>query len=115
MSVVRESDELHRLVDRLTPGQARRLLALAKADPALAAAAAWAAAVATEAAAAGPENSPQPVRRSFGPMAEPGPEGDAIGRFRAFAGSVESGRGDLSEDHEEIIRDGLTAPRDHRR
>ena len=110
MTAVHENDELHRLVDRLTPGQARRLLALAKADPALAAAAG------PDAAVAEAEEEPvRPVMRSFGPMAEPGPEGDALARFRSFVGSIDSGRGDLSENHEDIIRDGLTASRDHHR
>ncbi len=102
MTAVRDNDELHRLVDRLTPGQAQRLLALAKADPALA-------------AAAGAEEPPPLRARHTDPVAEPGPDGDAIRRFRSFVGVIDSGRGDLSEDHEEIIRDGLTGQRDHHR
>lgn len=93
MTTVRERDELHRLIDRLTPGQARHLLTLAKADPALAAA--------TE------EAEPLPVLRATGPHAEPGPEGDALRLFDSFVGIMDSGRGDLAERHEEIIREGI--------
>ena len=82
MTALHENDELHRLVDRLTPDQARRLLALAKADSALAAVA-----DADTAVAGAEEELARRVMRPFGPMAEPGLAGDALARFRSFAGA----------------------------
>ncbi len=79
-----EREELHRLVDRLTPGQARLLLRLAKSDPGLA------------------EDGEQ-----AGPQPEPSTSGDALHRFQSFVGIMDSGRSDLSERHQEIIRDGI--------
>jgi hypothetical protein len=87
MAAMPEREELHRLVDRLTPGQARQLLRLAKSDPAV----------------AGDQDSGGP-----GPQPGPGTGDDALRRFKSFVGIIDSGRGDLSERHEEIIREHLT-------
>jgi len=68
-------DELHHLVDRLTPRQAARLRLLAASDPEL------------------------------GPVT--GGEDQADVRPLSIIGIWESGRGDLSERHDEIIRERL--------
>ena len=81
MTAAHDYEELCHLVDRLSPGQARRLLALVKADPELA-----------DAVDDGP-----------------GTGGDALQRFQSFVGIIDSGSGDLSERHDEIIRDGLNS------
>jgi hypothetical protein len=94
MTAAHDYEELHDLVDRLSPGQARRLLSLAKADPALADA----------------EATRRPALREDGLVAGTGPDGDAPQRFQSFVGIMDSGRSDLSERHEEIIRDGLNIP-----
>jgi hypothetical protein len=79
MTAAHDYEELYHLVDRLSPGQARRLLALAKSDPQLA------------------------------DVVDTSPDDDALQRFQSFVGSIDSGRGDLSERHEEIIRDGFSS------
>lgn len=76
MTAARDYDDLHHLVDRLTPGQAERLRVLVAADPDLAPAAS--------------------------------PEGEqAASRRVSIIGIWDSGRGDLSERHDEIIRERL--------
>ena len=77
-----DDEDLHRLLDRLPPAQVRRLRALVEADPELARYA------------------------STEPDAVPPGGGALLG----FLGSFESGRGDLGERHEEIIREGLDRP-----
>jgi hypothetical protein len=74
-------EEMHHLVDRLSPAQVRRLRVLVESDP---------------------ELSP----------AEQGQGGDVPIRrgLLSFIGSMASGRGDLSERHDEIIREGLSRP-----
>lgn len=76
MMAARDYDDLHRLVDRLTPRQADRLRVLVASDPDLA------------------------------PATEP--EGGQVGSPRvSIIGIWDSGRGDLSERHDEIIRERL--------
>jgi hypothetical protein len=74
MTAAQDHDDLHDLVDRLTPRQAERLRVLVAADPELA-------------SAARPENDQAAARRL------------------SIIGIWESGRGDLSERHDEIIRE----------
>jgi hypothetical protein len=74
MTAAHDYDDLHHLVDRLTPRQAERLRVLVAADPELA-------------SAAGPGRDQAPARRL------------------SIIGIWESGRGDLSERHDEIIRE----------
>lgn len=76
MTAAYDHDDLHHLVDRLTPRQAARLRLLVAADPELA------------------------------PVTEPG-SGQAAARRPSIIGIWESGRGDLSERHDEIIRERL--------
>ncbi|MDP9846998.1 hypothetical protein [Streptosporangium lutulentum] len=66
-------EELHHLVDRLSPNQARRLLSLVKTDP--------------ELAEATDEQPDEPVRR----------------RRLSIAGIGASGEGDLSERVEDLL------------
>ncbi|MGI5268758.1 hypothetical protein ACQEUU_06385 [Nonomuraea sp. CA-218870] len=73
MSAEHAHDELHHLVDRLSPEQARRLLRLVKTDP--------------ELAEAADEESSEPVRR----------------RRLSIAGIGASGEGDLSERVEDLL------------
>ena len=76
VTAARDYDDLHDLVDRLTPRQAERLRVLVSSDPDLASA--------TQ------------------------PQGEQHGRQRvSIIGIWESGRGDLSERHDEIIRERL--------
>lgn len=76
MTAAHDYDDLHHLVDRLTPGQAERLRVLVAADPDLAPA--------------------------------PEPEGEHLANRRvSIIGIWDSGRGDLSERHDEIIRKRL--------
>jgi hypothetical protein len=77
-----DCDDLHHLVDRLSPRQAERLRVLAASDPELASA------------------------------AQPGApaEGEQGQRRLSVIGIWESGRGDLSERHDEIIRRRLKRP-----
>lgn len=91
MGALPDRDELQHLIDQMNPGQVRRLLRLVQSSPDL----------------GGDETAARPVPRRIPQMAEPGPRGDALRRFRLFAGSIDSGRGDLSERHDEIIREGL--------
>jgi len=79
VTAAHDYDDLHHLVNRLTPRQAERLRVLVAADPELASA--------TE-----PEGEPAPRRRL------------------SIIGIWESGRGDLSERHDEIIRERLKRP-----
>ena len=74
VTAAHDHDDLHHLVDRLTPHQAARLRLLVAADP------------------------------EFAPVTEPG-SGQA--RRPSIIGIWESGRGDLSERHDEIIRERL--------
>jgi hypothetical protein len=79
MTAANDYDDLHHLVDRLTPGQAERLRVLVASDPELS------------------------------PTAEP--EGQRAPKRRlSIIGIWESGRGDLSERHDEIIRERLKRP-----
>jgi hypothetical protein len=73
-------EDMHRLVDRLSPAQVRHLRMLIESDPELAP------------SAEGEKGRGTPVRR----------------RLLSFIGSMESGRGDLSERHDETIREGLS-------
>jgi len=77
-------DDLHHLVDRLSPLQAERLRVLVASDPELASAA-------------------QPEAKGDG-------EGEQAGQRLSVIGIWESGRGDLSERHDEIIRGRLKRP-----
>jgi len=80
VTAAHDYDDLHHLVDRLSPRQAERLRLLVASDPELASA------------------------------AQPGAEGEGeqTGRRRlSVIGIWESGRGDLSERHDEIIRGRL--------
>lgn len=79
MTAARDFDDLHHLVDRLTPRQAARLLVLVASDPELA------------------------------PAAQPGSEHGSQQR-PSIIGIWQSGRSDLSERHDEIIRDRLKRP-----
>lgn len=81
MTAARDYDDLHHLVDRLSPRQAERLRVLVASDPDLA------------------------------PAAEPEGEGQgAARRHLSITGIWESGRGDLAERHDEIIRGRLKRP-----
>jgi hypothetical protein len=82
MTAAHDHDDLHHLVDRLSPRQAERLRVLVASDPELASAAQL------EAEGAGE----QPERRL------------------SVIGIWESGHGDLSERHDEIIRGRLKRP-----
>ncbi|MFI6882776.1 hypothetical protein [Streptosporangium canum] len=73
MSAGHAYEELHHLVDRLSPDQARRLLRLVKTDP--------------ELAEAADEEASEPVRR----------------RRLSIAGIGASGEGDLSERVEDLL------------
>jgi len=80
VTAAHDYDDLHHLVDRLSPRQAERLRVLVASDPELASA------------------------------AQPG-EGEQAGQRRlSVVGIWESGRGDLSERHDEIIRGRLKRP-----
>jgi hypothetical protein len=81
VTAAHDYDDLHYLVDRLSPRQAERLRVLVASDPELAAA------------------------------AQPAAEGEQSGRRQlTVVGIWESGRGDLSERHDEIIRGRLKRP-----
>jgi hypothetical protein len=80
VSAAHDHDDLHHLVDRLTERQAERLRLLVAADPELA-------------SAAEPDSEPAPQQRRL-----------------SITGIWESGRGDLSERHDEIIRRRLKHP-----
>ncbi len=83
VTAAHDYDDLHHLVDRLSPHQADRLRVLVASDPELA-------------SAAQPE--------------APG-QGEQAGQRRlSVVGIWESGRGDLSERHDEIIRGRLKRP-----
>jgi len=79
VTAARDYDDLHHLVDRLSPRQAERLRVLVASDPELA------------------------------PAAEPEGQG-AARRHLSITGIWESGRGDLAERHDEIIRRRLKRP-----
>jgi hypothetical protein len=79
MTAAHDYDDLHHLVDRLTPRQAERLRVLVASDP---------------------ELSPVPQSE----------DERAPGRRLSITGIWESGRGDLSERHDEIIRERLKRP-----
>ncbi|MER5418274.1 hypothetical protein [Streptosporangium roseum] len=81
MTAAHDYEDLHALVDRLKPHQARELRAVAL----------WL--VASDEGTNQPENDP-PVRR----------------RHLSFIGTMNSGVGDLAERHEEILREGLNRP-----
>ncbi len=76
VTAAHDFDDLHHLVDRLTPRQAAKLRVLVASDPDLAS------------------------------VREPG-GGEARGRRLSVIGIWESGRSDLSERHDEIIRERL--------
>jgi len=76
MTAAHDYDDLHHLVDRLTPRQAARLRVLVASDPGLAPAAAET-------------------------------KEEATARPPSIIGIWESGRNDLSERHDEIIRERL--------
>jgi hypothetical protein len=78
MTATADYDELHHFVDRLPPQAARRLRALVETDPELAA----------FTAAESEQTAKSPQRLSF-------------------IGIWDSGRGDLSERHDDIIRERL--------
>ncbi len=75
-------EDMHHLVDRLSLAQVRHLRVLVESDPEL------------SPLAGAEEGEDTPVRRGL----------------LSFIGSMESGRGDLSERHSEIIREGLSFP-----
>ena len=85
MTAAHDYDDLHHLVDRLSPRQAERLRVLVAADP-------------ERASAAQPEAEGQ------------GEDEQAGQRRLSVVGIWESGRGDLSERHDEIIRGRLKRP-----
>jgi hypothetical protein len=74
VTAAHDYEDLHRLVDRLTPRQAARLRLLVSADPELA--------------------------------DEPS-EGESAAQPVSIIGIWDSGRGDLSERHDEVIRERL--------
>ncbi len=76
MTAAHDYEDLHHLVDRLTPGQAERLRVLVAADPELA-----------------------PATRLESEQ--------AAARGLSIIGIWDSGRDDLSERHDEIIRERL--------
>ncbi|MFZ5849902.1 MAG: hypothetical protein ACOYY2_00715 [Actinomycetota bacterium] len=78
MTAAHDHEELHHLVDRLPPDQARRLRGLIEADPELARFA---------------ESDHDVAGEGQRPL--------------SIVGIWESGRGDLSERHDEIIRERL--------
>ena len=78
MTAAHDFDDLHHLVDRLTPRQAARLRVLVASDPELA------------------------------PATQPGESGGS--RRPSIVGIWQSGRDDLSERHDEIIRERLKRP-----
>lgn len=79
MTAARDFDDLHHLVDQLTPRQAARLRVLVASDPELA------------------------------PAAQSGAEHGGQQR-PSIIGIWQSGRGDLSERHDEVIRERLKRP-----
>ena len=79
VTAAHDYDDLHHLVDRLSPPQAERLRVLVASDPELA------------------------------PATEPEGQGTAR-RQLSITGIWESGRGDLAERHDEIIRGRLKRP-----
>jgi hypothetical protein len=81
VTAAHDYDDLHHLVDRLSPPQAERLRVLVASDPELA------------------------------PAAHPEAGGEQSGQRRlSVIGIWESGRDDLSERHDEIIRGRLKHP-----
>jgi hypothetical protein len=80
MTAAHDYDDLHHLVDRLNPRQAERLRVLVASDPELASA------------------------------TQPEAAGEQSGRRLSVIGIWESGCGDLSERHDEIIRRRLKPP-----
>jgi len=84
VTAAHDYDDLHHLVDRLSPRQAERLRVLVASDPELASAAQ--------------------------PEAGQGEGEQARQRRLSVVGIWESGRGDLSERHDEIIRGRLKRP-----
>jgi hypothetical protein len=82
VTAAHDYDDLHHLVDRLSPRQAERLRVLVASDPELASAA-----------------------RPEAPA-----EGEHGQRRLSIVGIWDSGRGDLSERHDEIIRRRLKRP-----
>lgn len=77
MTAARDYEDLHDLVDRLTPGQARYLRVLVESDPELAR------------------------------IAQPDAGGERAPRRLSIVGIWVYGRGDLSERHDEVIRERL--------
>jgi hypothetical protein len=84
VTAAHDYEDMHHLVDRLSPAQVRRLRVLVESDPELSGL--------VDPTLA--QESDAPPRR----------------RLLSFIGIMESGRGDLSERHEEIIREGLSRP-----
>lgn len=82
VSAAHDHEDLHRLLDRLSPEQARRLRVLADADPQL--------------------HGLLEDRRS------PGEDGRAQDRLLALAGIWDNGPADAAERHDELIRERLT-------
>ncbi len=81
VTTAHEYDDLHHLADRLSPRQAERLRVLVASDPELVSA------------------------------AQPEAEGKRAGQRRpSVIGIWDSGRGDFSERHDEIIRGRLKRP-----
>jgi hypothetical protein len=79
VTAAHDHDDLHHLVDRLSPRQAERLRVLVASDPELA-----------------PANEPEGH--------------NSARRQLSITGIWESGRGDLAERHDEIIRARLQRP-----
>jgi len=84
MSAAHDHEDLQHLLDRLPPVQVRRLRALVESDPELS--------------------------QYIEPSAEPELGGDPRQRLLSLIGLIDSGRGDLAERHDEIIREGLDRP-----
>lgn len=83
VTAAHDYEDLHHLVDRLSPDQARHLRVLVDSDPEL----------------GGAVEPAQPVA----------PQPEQPRRF-SVTGIWDSGRGDLSERHDEIIRERLQRP-----
>jgi hypothetical protein len=85
VTAAHDHDDLQHLLDRLPPAQVRRLRALVESDPEL-------------------SQYVEPSGQTD--------EGGGRRRLLSLIGSMDSGRGDLAERHDEIIREGWTVRRD---
>jgi hypothetical protein len=84
MTAAHDYEDMHHLVDRLPPAGVRRLRLLAASDPELA---------------------------PFVEGADPAPDEDHVyRRHLSFIGLGASGRSDISERHDELLKEGLDRP-----